>query len=194
MSQWSTSELVSAYASGAFLMADEHGVLGWYSSPKHALIPLDHRFHVPTSLKKARKHFEVRINADFAGVLQGCATAHRTETWISPELAEIYHQLNRDGVAYSFETWHQGRLAGGILGLAIGGVFIGESMFYHVPEASKVAMWCLVEHLRQAGFTLFDAQIQNPHLARFGAYEMKEAAFLRQLRLAVRQSCIFKPN
>lgn len=160
--------------------------LGWYRSRVHALIPLDSRFHVPKSLRRALNsgRFESRIDGDFTGVLEGCASEHG-ETWISEELKEIYQGLHRAGNAHSFETWVNGELAGGILGVAIGGAFIGESMFYRVPEASKVATVRLVEHLRARGFDLFDAQIQNPHLARFGAYEIQEQDFLKTLRAAV---------
>lgn len=167
--------------------------LGWYRSKVHALIPLDGRFHIPKSLRRALNAgaFEVRINADFAGVLEGCAHANRDLTWISDELQEIYLALHHAGIAHSFETWQQGRLAGGVLGLALGAAFIGESMFYSVPEASKVAMVRLVEHLRARGFELFDAQIQNPHLARFGAYEVREAQFLPLLEQARQKTARF---
>lgn len=178
--------ILQLYAQGYFLMDNGDG-LQWYSSRRHALIPLDERFHVPRSLRRALNSgaFEVRINHDFAGVVEGCATAHRRETWISDELRQIYAVLHRAGHAHSFETWHEGRLAGGILGIAIGGAFIGESMFYHVPDASKVALVRLVEHLRGRGFALFDAQVQNPHLERFGAYEVPEGEYRRLLRQAV---------
>ena len=178
-------EIVSLYTKGYFLMDNGDG-LGWYRSKFHALIPLDGRFHTPKSLRRVLNSsaFEVRINADFAGVIEGCAHAHRDATWISDELKAIYFALHQAGIVHSFETWQRGQLAGGVLGFALGGVFIGESMFYHIPEASKVAMVRLVEHLRSRGFELFDAQIQNPHLARFGAYEVKEQVFLRMIEQA----------
>ncbi len=180
------AEIVSLYSQGYFLMDNGDG-LAWYRSKVHAVIPLDERFHVPRSLKRALNsgRFEVRINANFPGVVEGCAYANRDATWISAELVEIYQQLHQAGIAHSFEIWLEGELAGGILGLAIGGIFIGESMFYYVPEASKVAMVKLVEHLKKRGFVLFDAQIQNPHLERFGAYEVSEREFLPQLRRAI---------
>lgn len=178
-------EIIHLYSRGYFLMDNGDG-LGWYRSKVHALIPLDERFHIPKSLRRALNSgaFEVRINSDFAAVLEGCAYANREATWISEELREIYLALHQAGIVHSFETWHQGRLAGGILGMALGGAFIGESMFYYLPEASKVAMVRLVEHLRARGFELFDAQIQNPHLARFGAYEVREQPFLALLEQA----------
>ncbi|MBB6097943.1 leucyl/phenylalanyl-tRNA--protein transferase [Deinobacterium chartae] len=187
------ADLLEGYARGYFLMADDAGELRWYSSRRHALIPLDERFHVPRSLRRALNsgRFEVRINADFEGVVRGCAS--RAETWISVELMAIYRSLHRAGFAHSFETWSEGRLAGGVLGIALGGAFIGETMFYAVPEASKVAMVRLVEHLRARGFVLFDAQLTNAHLERFGAYEVPEAAYRRMLRAALEVEASFVP-
>jgi leucyl/phenylalanyl-tRNA--protein transferase len=179
------TEVIAAYASGYFLMADEAGELGWYSSRRHALIPLDERFHVPRSLKRALNsgRFTVRLDADFPGVVEGCAA--RSETWISPQLKEVYAALHAAGFAHSFETWHEGSLAGAVLGITIGAAFIGESMFFTVPEGSKVALVRLVEHLRAQGFLLFDAQLMNPHLERFGAYELPESQYRRLLARAV---------
>jgi leucyl/phenylalanyl-tRNA--protein transferase len=172
-------------------MADEGGRLDWYSSKNRALIPLDRRFRYPKSLKRVlnQNRFTVAINRNFAGVCAGCAD--RSLTWISPELMQIYQQLHQAGWAYSFETWQGDQLAGGILGLAIGGVFIGESMFYQIPDGSKVAMVKLVEHLRERDFCLFDAQMQNPHLARFGAYTIGEKEYHSLLESALLKHCHF---
>jgi leucyl/phenylalanyl-tRNA---protein transferase len=172
-------------------MADEYGHLGWYSSRIRALIPLDERFRYPKSLNRAlnQNRFSVAFNRDFRGVCQGCAD--RSTTWISPELIEIYDRLHRGGWAHSFETWYGDELAGGILGIAIRGVFIGESMFYRIPEGSKVAMVKLVEHLRSRGFSLFDAQMQNPHLERFGAYTIEASAYNRLLEQSLSRPCRF---
>jgi leucyl/phenylalanyl-tRNA---protein transferase len=182
--------IIQAYSDGYFLMDNGDG-LGWYSSRRHALIPLDERFHVPSSLRRTLNsgRFETRINSDFIGVVNGCAA--RSETWITPELKEIYLELNRAGFAFSFETWLDGELAAGILGIVIGAAFIGETMFYAVPEASKVAMVRLVEHLRDQKFQLFDAQIQNPHLERFGAFEIREREYKPLLEKAIRTPVTF---
>jgi leucyl/phenylalanyl-tRNA---protein transferase len=183
-------EIVRQYANGYFLMDNGDG-LQWYSSRVHALIPLNERFHVPSSLRRSlnKPRFETRINADFAATVDGCA--QRAETWITPELKQIYFTLHRFGFAHSFETWVDGQLGGAMLGLSIGGAFIGESMFYRVPEASKVAMVRLKEHLKARGFALFDAQIQNPHLARFGAFELPEREFKKLLSTAVKLEVSF---
>ena len=178
------AEILELYSQGYFLMDNGHG-LDWYSSRRHALVPLDDRFHPPSSLRRALNsgRFETRIDQAFEEVVNGCAA--REETWITPPLHEIYLELHRAGIAHSFETWHEGRLAGGILGIVIGAAFIGESMFFNVTEASKVAMVRLQQHLKARNFILFDAQIQNPHLERFGAYEVPEREYSRLLERAV---------
>ena len=179
-------QIVQGYAAGYFPMADARGRLGWYSSRTHTLMPLDSCFHVPGSLKRAlnSERFEVRIDTAFAEVVRGCAA--REETWISAELEQIYLALHRAGVAHSFETWQGEQLAGGVLGLALGGAFIGESMFFRISEGSKVALVRLVQHLNTRGFMLFDAQLQNPHLERFGSYEMASKEYGRLLERAIR--------
>jgi leucyl/phenylalanyl-tRNA---protein transferase len=184
--------IIDGYRQGYFLMAEEDDSdLAWYTSQERTLIPLDERFHVPRSLRRVlnQGQFEVAINKDFEGVVEGCA--NRATTWISEELKQIYTALHQAGWAHSFETWHEGQLAGGILGLSIGGMFIGESMFYTVPEGSKVAMVKLVEHLRSRSYLMFDAQLMNPHLARFGAYTLAGRAYQKLLIQALRQSCLF---
>lgn len=188
---WVRETLIeNGYAQGYFLMG-EGDRLGWYTSRQRALIPLDERFRYPKSLQRLlnQNRFQVAINRNFSAVVDGCAD--RPDTWITPRLKELYHLLHATGWAVSFETWQGDELAGGILGLVIGGAFIGESMFYRIPEGSKVAMVRLVEHLRQRGFLLFDAQLQNPHLERFGAYIVSDREYRQQLAQAIRKSCQF---
>ena len=182
---------IAQYAQGLFLMADDHHGLGWYSSDRHALIPLDDQFRYPKSLQRVlnQNRFQIKINQAFTAVCEGCAA--RPETWISQELIDVYHTFHVAGWAHSFETWYGDRLAGGILGIAIRGAFIGESMFYTIPEASKVAMVKLVQHLQKRSYQLFDAQLQNPHLKRFGAYEVEEKAYKKQLEKALNYRCHF---
>lgn len=172
-------------------MADESGEIGWYASRSHAIIPLNEKFRYPKSLQRFinQNRFEVAINRDFAGVCNGCAD--RETTWISSDLKSVYWQLYQAGFAFSFETWQGNDLAGGVLGIAIGGAFIGESMFYQISEGSKVALVKLVEYLRSRDFVLFDAQMQNPHLARFGAYEVTEKEYKKILEQAIQKSCQF---
>lgn len=185
--EYDIDSILQGYAKGYFLMAnDGENSLAWYSSRQRALIPLDERFRYPRSLRRFinQNRFSVAINRDFEAVVEGCAD--RESTWISQELKQIYLALNGAGIAYSFETWQGDRLAGGILGIAIGGAFIGESMFYNIPEGSKVAMVKLVERLRERGFILFDAQMNNPHLERFGASIITNKQYQSLLRKAVK--------
>ncbi|QLE56588.1 leucyl/phenylalanyl-tRNA--protein transferase [Nostoc sp. TCL26-01] len=187
--QYDIDTIIQGYAQGYFLMADDNNSLGWYGSRDRTLIPLDERFRYPKSLQRVlnQEKFTVAINRDFPAVVAGCA--NRETTWISPELAEIYYLLYQTGYAYSFETWQGDELAGGILGIVIGGAFIGESMFYQIPDGSKVAMVKLVERLRQQGFVMFDAQMMNPHLERFGAYSINDQEYQTLLETALSSSC-----
>ena len=187
--QHDVTSIIQGYAQGYFLMADEDDVLGWYGSRDRTLIPLDERFRYPKSLRRFlnQERFSVAVNRDFKAVVEGCA--NRETTWISPELQKIYYLLYQTGWAYSFETWQGDELAGGILGLVIGGAFIGESMFYRIPEGSKVAMVKLVEKLQERQFVLFDAQMMNPHLERFGAYGVSEEEYQDLLYKALQGQC-----
>jgi leucyl/phenylalanyl-tRNA---protein transferase len=188
---WDLLSIVEGYAQGYFLMSDDTNGLNWYSSNQRTLIPLDDRFRYPKSLRRIlnQEKFSVAINRDFLSVCKGCAD--RETTWISEELMDIYLALHQSGWAHSFETWYGDRLAGGILGIVIGGAFIGESMFYNIPEGSKVAMVKLVEHLRERGFILFDAQMQNPHLERFGSYIISSEKYQILLDRALVFQCKF---
>jgi leucyl/phenylalanyl-tRNA--protein transferase len=186
------SAIVEGYAQGYFLMADETNTLGWYASRDRTLIPLDKQFRYPKSLRRVlnSERFTVAINRDFKAVVAGCAD--RETTWISQDLQEIYWELYQCGWAYSFETWQGEELAGGILGLVIGGAFIGESMFYRIPEGSKVALVKLVERLRSHSFVFFDAQMMNPHLERFGAYTVNEKQYQALLNQALQRQCFLE--
>ncbi|MDX2243280.1 MAG: leucyl/phenylalanyl-tRNA--protein transferase [Leptolyngbyaceae cyanobacterium bins.302] len=182
--------IVQGYAQGYFLMADEAGKdLSWYSSRNRTLIPLDDRFRYPKSLQRVlnQNRFQVAVDRDFGSVVEGCA--NRETTWISDDLKEIYWALHEAGWAHSFETWQDDQLAGGILGIVIGGAFIGESMFFRIPDGSKVAMVKLVERLRDRNFVFFDAQMMNPHLERFGAYIVRNDDYRDLLRKALQIQC-----
>lgn len=182
--------IIQGYAQGYFLMANGFSEeLGWYSSRERTLIPLAEQFRYPRSLQRVlnQERFTVAVNRDFAAVVEGCAD--RDTTWISEDLKEIYWELHQAGWAHSFETWQEDQLAGGILGIVIGGAFIGESMFFRIPDGSKVAMVKLVERLRDRQFVLFDAQMMNPHLARFGAYVVPDSDYQALLRKALQRRC-----
>jgi leucyl/phenylalanyl-tRNA---protein transferase len=182
--------IIQSYAQGYFLMAnDDDDRLDWYTSKERTLIPLDDRFRYPKSLNRVlnSNRFTVAVNRDFQGVVEGCS--NRETTWITAELKEIYYEMYQTGWAYSFETWQGNTLAGGILGIVIGGAFIGESMFYRIPEASKVAMVKLVERLKKRNFILFDAQMDNPHLERFGSYIISNSDYQKLLQKALQSRC-----
>jgi leucyl/phenylalanyl-tRNA---protein transferase len=183
--------LLHAYRNGVFPMAIDGGEIGWFSPDPRALIPLDDRFHVPHGLKRTLKkgEFEVRINSAFRDVMAGCA--RRKETWINPVIRDSYLNLHNLGVAHSVEAWRQGRLAGGLYGVAVGGAFFGESMFHEVTDASKVALHALVERLRARGFTLLDTQWTTAHLTKFGAYEVPRRVYLERLKAALERNCTF---
>jgi leucyl/phenylalanyl-tRNA---protein transferase len=188
--QFDVFAIVQGYAQGYFLMANEtDGSLNWYSSRERTIMPLDHRFHYPRSLQRVlnQERFSVAVDRDFRAVVAGCAD--RETTWISDELKELYWTLHQAGWAHSFEVWQGDQLAGGILGIVIGGAFIGESMFYHISEASKVAMVKLVERLRSRQFLLFDVQLINPHLERFGAHPISNEIYQTLLKQALQQQC-----
>jgi len=154
-----TPELVlQAYRVGVFPMADETGEIGWFSPDPRAIFPLD-QFHIPRSLRKTIRagKFETRVNHAFDQVIANCAD--RIEgTWISDEVGSIYRALCARGYAHSVESWYEGKLAGGLYGVAIGGAFFGESMFTRVTDASKLALIALVQRLSARGFVLLDTK------------------------------------
>jgi len=126
-----------------------------------------------------KKTFDVRINSSFSEVMHECA--HRAETWINAEIVASYERLHQLGYAHSVEAWQNGKLAGGLYGVSIGGAFFGESMFHHVRDASKFALWALVEQMRKQRFLLLDIQWLTPHLRKFGAIEIPRSQYLHLL-------------
>jgi leucyl/phenylalanyl-tRNA---protein transferase len=179
------AQLIGAYASGIFPMGMEDGTISWFSPDPRGLIPLDERFHVPHGLRRTlrRGGYEVRVNAAFPATMRGCA--ERETTWIDHRIYQAYVQLHYLGYAHSVETWVEGELVGGLYGVALGGVFFGESMFSRRTDASKIALVALVERLRERGFVLLDTQWTTAHLSQFGAYELGRREYLRELRRAI---------
>ncbi|MEB3332315.1 MAG: leucyl/phenylalanyl-tRNA--protein transferase [Synechococcaceae cyanobacterium] len=155
-----------------------------YRSRRRAILPLDGSLHVPRSLRRVLHagRFELRLNSAFEAVLAGCAD--RPSTWISGELAAVYRQLHCGGLAHSVEAFDAEGLAGGLLAIAIGACWIGESMFHRRPHASNVLLVGLVEALAAGGFLLFDVQLSNPHLERYGCRELADADYSRLLAAA----------
>ena len=183
--------LVSAYASGWFPMAVGGGDIRWFSPDPRGILPLD-TFHVSSRLARVvrRGSFRIEINRDFPAVIRACAEAERDDedagTWIDEAIFDSYCAMHQAGYAHSVEAWRDGKLAGGLYGVALGGAFFGESMFHHVTDASKVALVALVERLRERGFTLLDTQWTTEHLEQFGAIDIPRAEYLRRLGEALR--------
>jgi len=177
--------LLLAYRSGLFPWTVDP--VTWWSPDPRAIIELD-QFHVPRSLASTIRKgiFRRTINRAFAEVIQRCGSPHRGETWITPEFVDAYTALHRAGHAHSLECWQDDQIVGGIYGVAIGGFFAGESMFHRVSNASKVALYYLVEHLRQRGFALFDIQMVTPVTERLGARTISREEYLGRLKQAVR--------
>src|SRR5438270_6107155 len=176
--------LLQGYRLGLFPMAMEDDSIGWFSPDPRAVIVLE-RFHVPHGLSRVarKKVFEIKIDNRFGEVIRGCAK--RKDTWINREIIESYEELHVLGHAHSVEAWLEGKLAGGLYGVAVGGAFFGESMFHRIRDASKMALLALVEHLRARKFALLDTQWLTPHLVQFGALEIPRDHYLKLLRRAV---------
>jgi len=189
-------QLVSAYANGWFPMAVEGGEIRWFSPDPRGIIPLD-TFRISNRLARTWRsgRFEIAINRAFAEVMTACATIVRDPadpgTWITQDIVDSYVALHRLGLAHSVEAWRGGQLAGGLYGVALGGVFFGESMFHRETDASKIALIALVERLNQRGFRLLDTQWSTPHLEQFGAVEIPRREYLRRLARALRVTCTF---
>jgi len=176
--------LLQGYRLGVFPMALEDDSIGWFSPDPRAIIPLQ-AFHVPHALRRVvgQGRFEIKIDNSFAEVIRACGK--RKDTWINREIIESYERLHELGYAHSVEGWRNGKLAGGLYGVAVGGAFFGESMFHRERDASKVALVGLVEHLRGKKFALLDTQWLTPHLAQFGATEISREHYLKLLKRAV---------
>ena len=187
-------DLIYGYMNGIFPMADTDGTLYWYSPDPRAIIPID-TYKPPKSLRPVinKKTFEVRINTDFEGVMRNCAAARKgdTETWISEEIIEAYCELHHMGLAYSVETYIENRLVGGLYGVSIGAAFFGESMFYKVPDGSKVAFHFLMEILKCQGYELLDTQFINDNVRRFGAIEIPRGEYVKALKKSLEKRCVF---
>jgi leucyl/phenylalanyl-tRNA--protein transferase len=182
--------LIDAYRHGIFPwpITDFEAPLAWWSPDPRAVIEFD-RFHVSRRLRRTCRgaKFEVTRDVDFAGVIRGCAMApgRLNQTWLTPEMIDAYIKLHEIGCAHSIEVWHQHELAGGVYGVALGGMFAAESKFYRVRDASKVALVHLVDHLRAQGFTLLDIQQLTAHTARLGAMAIPRTQYLGRLAEAI---------
>lgn len=193
--QLSSEWLVDAYRHGIFPWPLSGAPLIWWSPDPRAIIEID-GLHVSRRLAQTCRSgkFQLTRDRDFAGVIDGCATAQRRAeaTWITPAMREAYLRLHRLGLAHSVEAWHAGHLAGGVYGVALGGLFAAESMFYRVRDASKVALVYLFEHLRQRGYDLVDIQQLTPHTAGLGAIEIAREEYLARLACTIDRQVTFE--
>jgi leucyl/phenylalanyl-tRNA--protein transferase len=188
----SVLRLLAAYRAGIFPWTAKP--ISWWSPDPRGIFELD-GFHVSKSLEKIirRNVFQVTRDQAFKEVMTGCAApgASRRETWICPQFIAAYTRLHEAGHAHSVECWQDGKLAGGIYGVACGGLFAGESMFHRVSNGSKVALFHLVEHLRARKFSLFDIQMVTPITRRLGAVEIAREEYLTRLAVARDKKCLF---
>jgi len=180
--------LITAYCGGMFPMpVGRRRRVGWWSPNPRGVIPVE-GLVVSRSLRRSLRRYEIRVDTAFDETMRRCGDPRRPHGWITPEFVAAYTRLHELGVAHSVETWSpDGDLVGGLYGVALGGLFAGESMFHSAPDASKVALVALVEILT-AGRTdlpLLDVQWSTPHLASLGAIEVERAAYLQRLSVAV---------
>ncbi|MEM1026454.1 MAG: leucyl/phenylalanyl-tRNA--protein transferase [Planctomycetota bacterium] len=183
--------LLHAYSVGLFPMARGRGSqrIDWFCPDPRAVLPLDENFRVRRSLEKRVRNagFTFAFDRAFREVVEQCARprADSSDTWISPAIVRVYDELHLRGHAHSVEAWHEGKLVGGLYGVALGGAFFGESMFSRQKDASQTCLVKLVEHLRRRGYTLLDTQFVNPHLEQFGVRTIPRAEYLGLLAEAV---------
>jgi leucyl/phenylalanyl-tRNA--protein transferase len=193
-----TDLLLKAYASGVFPMAESASdpEVFWVRPETRGIIPLD-GFHTPKSLLKTirKNRFEIRFDSDFEATIDACAEKReeRRSTWINVPIREAYIELHRIGHCHSVEAWREGRLVGGLYGLALGRVFFGESMFSKETDASKVCLVALVERLNERGFALLDTQFTTEHLKHFGAIDVPRAKYEKMLAQALKGEALFYP-
>ena len=188
--------LLKAYTCGIFPMAEsaDDPALYWIEPQQRGILMLD-QVHVPRRLAKTIRQgvFEVRIDSDFEGVIDGCAASRpgRRTTWINPKIRALYRDLHTSGYCHTVDTWLDGKLVGGLYGVALSGAFFGESMFSTCRDASKVALVYLCARLVHGGFSLLDTQFVTEHLRQFGTIEIDRAEFHTLLETALSHDADF---
>jgi leucyl/phenylalanyl-tRNA--protein transferase len=188
--------VLDAYRCGLFPMAEsrDSDEFYWYDPPQRGQLSITD-LHIPKRLKRTALSapYRITINQDFAGVIDGCAAQRndRKETWINHGIRNLFIALHHEGHAHSVECYQGTNLVGGLYGLALGGAFMGESMFSRARDASKIALIGLCAQLWKQGFTLLDTQYINDHLTQFGAYEIPKDDYLTLLHKALTHPCTF---
>jgi leucyl/phenylalanyl-tRNA---protein transferase len=173
--------VLQAYRKGLFPMHLSDGALAWWSPWRRGILPLD-GLKVSRSLRRSRSRFATTVDRAFVDVVRACGDPGRPHGWITEDIEVAYTQLHRLGWAHSIETWDaDGNLVGGLYGIAIGGLFAGESMFHRATDASKVALMELVDRMRSGGGVLVDVQWATEHLMSLGVVEVPRADYLHRL-------------
>ena len=185
------ARLLAAYERGVFpWYSAQQPILWWSPDPRMVLFPEE--FHCSRSLTKTLRNgpYTSRVDGDFGATIRACAAPRRSgpDTWLNPDMIASYEQLHELGFAHSIETYHAGQLVGGLYGIALGGVFFGESMFSLERDASKAALARLVEECRARDIRVIDCQVASGHLASLGAREVSRAQFVALLRRYARRS------
>lgn len=180
--------IIRAYEQGIFPMADQRGRISWYAPDPRAILEHNH-LHISRSFRAfLRKNiYQIRMDTAFEMVMRHCA--NREETWINEAFIKAYTYLHRIGLAHSVEAWQGDELVGGLYGVALGGAFMGESMFSRATNASKVCLVALVKHLKTQGYVLHDTQFITPHLASLGVIEIPRSLYEQRLKEALRLPC-----
>ncbi len=176
--------VINAYAQGIFPMADHDGTIHWYAPDPRAVLEHDN-LHISRSLRATIRKgiYEIRMDTAFETVMRLCGT--REPTWINESFIATYTQLHYAGLAHSVEAWKDGILVGGLYGISLRAAFMGESMYSHATDASKVCLVALVEHLKARGYLLHDTQFLTPHLQSLGVTEIPRAIYEQRLRKAL---------
>ncbi len=179
---YSIHKVIELYSVGAFPMGEDNGDINWYL-PKERWVLYPQNYNLPRTLRKfyEKTPFEYRFDTEQLEVIYNCA--NRDETWITPELIEIYKDLIASKILHTVEVWNNGELVGGLYGIALRGIFFGESMFSKVSQASKCALVRLLEHLKEKGFEMCDVQLYNDHLAMFGIQKLSYAEYKKILAI-----------
>jgi len=191
--------ILDLYRQGIFPMANDKNDthFNFYRPEMRGQLSINN-LHVPTKLKKLIRQniFDIRINTDFIGVIDGCAQSYkdRETTWINQAIRDVFIELHAQGHAHSVECWQGSELVGGLYGLSIGAVFCGESMFSKKPNASKIALVHLCARLHKGRFTILDTQFTNSHLEQFGVYEMPQEKYETLIKTEMQKPSDFSLN
>lgn len=184
--------VLEAYRHGIFPWPVREGLVPWASPDPRAVFPLHPARPWPRTVKRARRpSFRVSFDEAFDEVMRACGERPGEGTWITSDILSTYRELHELGWAHSVEVWEGAQLAGGLYGIALGGLFAGESMFHRVTGASKVAFSACAGRLRERGFSIFDVQVLTPHLEMLGCVAIPRRQYLAQVRAALEEVARF---